>query len=144
GQEAIERVSDARDMLAEHLAGGEPVYGVTTGYGEMIYMHVDPAEEASLQHNLVLSHSAGCGPLFSKNETRAMMVARANAFAKGHSGIRPAVLDRLVEYIDRGVTPAIPEFGSLAASGDLAPLSHLASTLIGHGYVLDGDGTTPT
>lgn len=141
---ARERVAAARERITEHLASGEPVYGVTTGYGEMIYMHVDPAHDVALQHNLVRSHSAGCGPLLSPAETRAVMVARANAFAKGYSGVRPDVVERILQYLRLGVVPAIPEYGSLGASGDLAPLSHLASALIGEGYVIEDGRRTPT
>ncbi|RPF20003.1 tyrosine 2,3-aminomutase [Myceligenerans xiligouense] len=143
-EEVTEQLVRRRREFEDRIASGEPVYGVTTGYGEMIYMHVDPTQESSLQHNLVRSHTAGCGPLFSVPEVRAIMLARANALAKGHSGIRPELLERLVTFLDRHVTPAVPEYGSLGASGDLAPLSHVASALIGEGQVLDGDRVRPT
>ncbi|MBL0885608.1 tyrosine 2,3-aminomutase [Myceligenerans indicum] len=142
--EVTEVLERRRREFEDRIASGEPVYGVTTGYGEMIYMHVDPAQERNLQHNLVRSHTAGCGPHFSEPEARAIMLARANALAKGHSAVRPAVLERLVTYLERHVTPAIPEFGSLGASGDLAPLSHVASALIGEGHVLDDGRVRPT
>jgi histidine ammonia-lyase len=102
----------------------------------MIYMIVDSANEVELQTNLVRSHSAGVGPLFAEDEARAILAARLNALAKGHSAVRPQLLERLALYLNRGITPAIPEIGSLGASGDLAPLSHIASTVIGEGYVL--------
>lgn len=113
-----------------------PIYGVTTGYGEMIYMLVDTSKEVELQTNLVRSHSAGVGPLFAEDESRAMVAARLNALAKGYSAVRPELLERLALYLNQSITPAIPEIGSLGASGDLAPLSHIASTIIGEGYIL--------
>jgi histidine ammonia-lyase len=99
-------------------------------------MLVDPSKEVELQTNLVRSHSAGVGPLFNETEARAIVAARLNALAKGHSAVRPAILERLQLYLNLGITPAIPELGSLGASGDLAPLAHIASTVLGEGYVL--------
>ncbi|ROQ23178.1 histidine ammonia-lyase [Streptomyces sp. PanSC19] len=120
------------DAMAEQ---GVLVHGVTTGYGEPVPLPPQSWEEAELQHNLVRSHSCGVGPLFAEDEARAIMAARLNTLAKGYSAIRPVVLDRLSLYLNRGIVPAIPEVGSLGA-GDLVPLAHLASTLIGEGYVL--------
>ncbi|MFB8765241.1 tyrosine 2,3-aminomutase [Nocardiopsis alba] len=138
--EAMARAASSRKMFEEVVARDVPVYGVTTGYGEMIYMIVDPSKEVELQTNLVRSHSAGAGPLFSETEARAMVAARLNALAKGHSAVRPELLERMALYLNEGITPAIPEIGSLGASGDLAPLSHIAGTIIGEGYVLrDGE-----
>jgi histidine ammonia-lyase len=110
----------------------------------MVYMLVDVSKEVELQTNLVRSHSAGVGPRFAVDEARAMVAARVNAFAKGYSAVRPEVLQRLVLYLNLGITPAIPEIGSLGASGDLAPLSHVACTLIGEGYVLRDGRQVPT
>jgi len=141
---ALARAAKSRAMFEDIVRQDIPVYGVTTGYGEMIYMLVDPAREVELQTNLVRSHSAGVGPLFSRRESRAIVAARLNALAKGHSAVRPDVLERLALYLNLGITPAIPEIGSLGASGDLAPLSHVACTVIGEGYVLDGSGKVPT
>lgn len=134
--EALARAAASRRMFEDIARQNIPIYGVTTGYGEMIYMLVDVSKEVELQTNLVRSHSAGVGPLFAEDEARAIMAARLNALAKGHSAVRPEVLERLALYLNLGITPAIPEIGSLGASGDLAPLSHIASTIIGEGYVL--------
>ncbi|MFI6509052.1 tyrosine 2,3-aminomutase [Streptosporangium sp. NPDC050855] len=134
--EALSRAAESRRMFEDIARQNIPIYGVTTGYGEMIYMLVDVSKEVELQTNLVRSHSAGVGPLFGEEEARAILAARLNALAKGHSAVRPQVLERLALYLNRGITPAIPEIGSLGASGDLAPLSHIASTVIGEGYVL--------
>ncbi|WP_412543645.1 tyrosine 2,3-aminomutase [Longispora sp. K20-0274] len=134
--EALARAAKSRAIFEDVVRQDIPVYGVTTGYGEMIYMLVDPSNEVELQTNLVRSHSAGVGPLFAEDESRAIVTARLNALAKGHSAVRPELLERLALYLNLGITPAIPEIGSLGASGDLAPLSHIASTVIGEGYVL--------
>ncbi|GAA2076876.1 tyrosine 2,3-aminomutase [Actinomadura alba] len=133
---ALARAATSRKMFEDTVRQGIPVYGVTTGYGEMIYMMVDLSKEVELQTNLVRSHSAGVGPLFAEDESRAIVAARLNALAKGYSAVRPELLERLALYLNLGITPAIPEIGSLGASGDLAPLAHIASTIIGEGYVL--------
>lgn len=133
---ALAKAAEGRTRFEEIVAQGVPVYGVTTGYGEMIYMLVGRENEVALQTNLVRSHSAGMGPVFSREESRAMLAARLNALVKGYSAVRPELLERMARYLNEDLTPAIPEIGSLGASGDLAPLSHLASALIGEGYLL--------
>ncbi|MFC7381117.1 tyrosine 2,3-aminomutase [Sphaerisporangium rhizosphaerae] len=133
---ALARAATSRRMFEDTIRQGIPVYGVTTGYGEMIYMLVDTSKEVELQTNLVRSHSAGVGPLFAEDEARAILSARLNALARGYSAVRPELLERLALYLNLGITPAIPEIGSLGASGDLATLAHIATTLIGEGYVL--------
>ncbi|OKI62368.1 tyrosine 2,3-aminomutase [Micromonospora sp. CB01531] len=142
--QVLERAASSRAQFEETVRQNIPVYGVTTGYGEMIYMLVDTAKETELQTNLVRSHSAGVGPLFSEPEARAVVAARLNALAKGHSAVRPLVLERLALYLNEGLTPAVPEIGSLGASGDLAPLAHIASSLIGEGYLLRDGQKVPT
>ncbi|WP_214410544.1 tyrosine 2,3-aminomutase [Sphaerisporangium fuscum] len=133
---ALARAATSRRMFEDTVRQGIPVYGVTTGYGEMIYMLVDTSKEVELQTNLVRSHSAGVGQLFAEDEARAIVAARLNALARGYSAVRPELLERLALYLNLGITPAIPEVGSLGASGDLATLAHIASTIIGEGYVL--------
>ncbi|MET9613913.1 tyrosine 2,3-aminomutase [Kitasatospora indigofera] len=134
--EVLDRAARNRARLEEIVARGLPVYGVTTGFGPMVNMLVDPALETELQTNLVRSHSAGVGPLFDEQESRAILAARLNALARGYSAVRPALLERLALYLNAGITPAVPEIGSLGASGDLVPLAHLAATVIGEGQVL--------
>lgn len=141
---AREAAGRSRHMFEQLVRDGVPVYGVTTGYGEMIYMLVDQSKETELQTNLVRSHSAGVGPLFDEAESRAMVAARLNALAKGYSAVRPELLDQLTLYLNHDIVPAIPEIGSLGASGDLGPLSHIASTVIGEGYVLRDGAPTNT
>ncbi|MCW2877894.1 MAG: cmdF [Sphaerisporangium sp.] len=133
---ALAKAARSREIFEEIASQDIPIYGVTTGFGEMIYMLVGTAKEVELQTNLVRSHSAGVGPLFSETEARAIVSARLNTLARGYSAVRPEVLERLALYLNLGITPAIPEIGSLGASGDLAPLAHIASTVIGEGYVL--------
>ncbi|BCB74059.1 histidine ammonia-lyase [Phytohabitans flavus] len=141
---ALAKAAKSRILFEDIVRQDIPVYGVTTGYGEMIYMLVDPTNEVELQTNLVRSHSAGVGPLFAEDEARAIVLARLNALAKGHSAVRPELLERLALYLNLGITPAIPELGSLGASGDLAPLSHIASTIIGEGYLLQDGARVAT
>ncbi|WP_150238152.1 tyrosine 2,3-aminomutase [Nocardiopsis quinghaiensis] len=142
--DTLEKVAKTRKMFEATVRSGVPVYGVTTGYGEMIYMLVGTSKEVELQTNLVRSHSAGVGPLFSAEESRAIVAARLNALAKGYSAVRPEVVERLALYLNQDLVPAVPQMGSLGASGDLAPLAHVASTLIGEGYLLRDGRPTPT
>ncbi|MGH3993838.1 MAG: tyrosine 2,3-aminomutase, partial [Pseudonocardiaceae bacterium] len=141
---ALARVARCRARFEDIARQNIPIYGVTTGYGEMVYMLVDASKEVELQTNLVRSHAAGVGPLFAEDEARSMVTARLNALVKGYSAVRPALVERLALYLNRGVTPAIPEIGSLGASGDLGPLSHIACTVIGEGYVLRAGKRVPT
>jgi histidine ammonia-lyase len=133
---ALARAAASRQMFEDTVAKGIPIYGVTTGYGEMIYMLVGTSKEVELQTNLVRSHSAGVGPVFAEDEARAMLAARLNALSKGYSAVRPELLERIALYLNLNIIPAIPEIGSLGASGDLGPLAHIASAIIGEGYVL--------
>jgi len=114
-------------------AGDDPVYAVNTGVGLLADRRVPPADLATLQRNVVRSHCAGVGEPLGRAETRAMMLIRANVLAKGFSGIRPLVAERLCELLNRDVTPVVPARGSVGASGDLAPLAHMALVLIGEG-----------
>lgn len=129
---AVER---ARASVERWIAEGRVVYGMTTGFGEFANVMI-PAEDVELlQENLVISHSAGMGPLLPAEVVRAMMILRVNALCKGHSGIRLSTLDTLVAAINAGLVPDIPMHGSVGSSGDLAPLSHLALALIGRGSI---------
>lgn len=143
-QEALAMAAKTRLMFENIVQQEIPIYGVTTGYGEMVYMLVPISKEVELQTNLVRSHSAGVGPLFAEDEARAIVAARLNALAVGYSAVRAELLERLALYLNLGITPAIPEAGSLGASGDLAPLAHVAATVIGEGRVLWRGKTAPT
>lgn len=130
---AMDRINTAAALVQQLAAGGELVYGVTTGVGELRTVAIAPAERGELQVNILRSHAAGVGPHLSEPEVRAMMLLRLNSFCQGHSGIRPETVQTLVGMLNQSVYPAIPEQGSLGASGDLAPLAHLALVLIGEG-----------
>lgn len=134
-RDARARVQEARDVIERLVAAGEVVYGVTTGFGDLATTFIAPADAARLQQNLLMSHAAGVGPAFPTEVVRAMLLLRANTLALGHSGCRPIVIDRLLEMLAVGIHPVVPEQGSLGASGDLAPLAHLALPLIGRGEV---------
>ena len=123
----------SRAVVDRMLEEEQVVYGITTGFGFMKDRRIEPSEVAALQRNLIESHAAGVGEPFSIPVTRAMMLLRVNALVKGYSGIRSEVVELLVEMLNRGVHPVIPQQGSVGASGDLAPLSHLALVLIGGG-----------
>jgi histidine ammonia-lyase len=134
---AIER---SRAYVEEIIASGERIYGVTTGFGRLAEVFISPESQGRLQQNLVRSHSAGVGRRLSTPEVRVIMILRANALARGHSGCRPEVVERLLEYLEAGIHPVVPEAGSVGASGDLAPLAHIALSLIGEGEVeVDGE-----
>jgi histidine ammonia-lyase len=130
---AVEAMRRSRAVV-ERLATGEaPAYAVNTGVGLLADVRVPPGDLAKLQRNVVRSHSAGVGAPLGRAETRAMMLIRANVLAKGFSGIRPVIAQRLCDLLNRGVTPVVPARGSVGASGDLAPLAHMALVLLGEG-----------
>ncbi len=136
---ARERMQEARDVIEALVAEGAVVYGVTTGFGDLAGTFIPPAQAGRLQQNLLMSHAAGVGPPFPREVVRAMLLLRANTLALGHSGCRPAVVDALLALLAHGIHPVVPEQGSVGASGDLAPLAHLALPLIGRGEVeVDG------
>ncbi len=134
--EANARVARARAFVEERFADGDAIYGVTTGFGRLANVQIDPADAALLQLNLVRSHAAGTGAPLEERYVRAAGVLRVNSLAAGHSGIAPATLALLVETLNRGVTPVVPMQGSVGASGDLAPLAHMSLLLIGEGEAL--------
>ena len=140
-EDAMTRVRRSRATLERLLRAGQPVYGVTTGFGRLAETTVAPADRQALQRNLVRSHAAGVGRPLPVPEVRAVLLLRANALVRGHSGVRPVVVERLVEMLNRGVHPVVPEIGSVGASGDLAPLAHVALALIGEGRALAANGS---
>ena len=133
--EAKPRIERAAQAVQRLLAHGEIAYGITTGFGAFKNRIIAPEEVEELQRNIVLSHAVGVGEPFDIPTTRAIMLIRANTLARGHSGIRLSTLELLIELINRGVHPVVPRKGSLGASGDLAPLAHMALVLIGEGEV---------
>lgn len=130
---ARERIQASRDVIEAVIRSGEVVYGVNTGFGKLSDVHIPASDLELLQLNLVRSHACGLGDPLSERETRAMMLLRANVLARGNSGCRIEIVEALLNMLHRGVLPVIPEKGSVGASGDLAPLAHLALSLIGEG-----------
>ena len=131
---AHERLERSRARVETVLEGEEPVYGVNTGFGELVDERIPGEDLEALQANLLRSHAAGGGGTLSREAVRAMMLTRANALACGHSGVRPVVVETLATMLNEGVHPVVPSRGSLGASGDLAPLAHLSLVLIGEGF----------
>ena len=132
---ARDRMQEAREVIERLVARGEVVYGVTTGFGDLATTFIPPEDAPQLQENLLASHAAGVGRPFPREVVRAMLLLRANTLALGHSGCRPLLVDRICELLVLGIHPVVPEQGSVGASGDLAPLAHLALPLIGRGQV---------
>lgn len=131
--EARARAEASRRVVEQIIAEERTVYGVNTGFGKLSDVKIETSQLNELQLNLVRSHSCGLGPPLSEAEARAMLLLRANVLACGYSGARPILIDTLLAMLERGVTPVIPGKGSVGASGDLAPLAHLALTVIGEG-----------
>jgi histidine ammonia-lyase len=127
------RVADSRRIVDRLIADGVPVYGVTTGFGALQDRIVPPEQLEALQENLILSHAAGVGPEMPKDAVRAMITLRANTLVKGYSGVRVELVQALIDLVNNDVIPIVPIQGSVGSSGDLAPLAHMASVLIGRG-----------
>ena len=132
-EDAVKKIQRARDFVDKLVEADKAVYGITTGFGEFSKVSISKEQAGELQRNLIISHSCGVGDHFPEEVVRAIMVLRVNALSKGFSGIRLETINGLVEMLNKGVHPAIPEKGSLGASGDLAPLSHMVLPLIGEG-----------
>ncbi len=131
--EAFARMASSRAQVEGILEKAAPVYGINTGFGAFSQVPISQGLVDQLQANLVKSHAVGCGEPLPEDSTRGMLLLRANALCQGHSGIRPQVVELLVDMLNAGVHPVIPEQGSLGASGDLAPLAHMALVLMGGG-----------
>src|SRR5437773_2900840 len=130
---SFEKMNASRAAVERLLASGATAYGINTGFGKLASVRISPDEVRQLQVNLVRSHASGVGPALGEAETRAMMLLRANVLAKGLSGVRPEIVETILDMLDARVTPIVPSQGSVGASGDLAPLAHLALSLIGEG-----------
>ena len=144
-QEAKERIAESRQVVDSLVADGTKVYGITTGFGKFSDVTITNEECKLLQKNLIITHAVGAGDPFPRDVARGIMLLRVNNLAKGFSGVRPILVETLIEMLNRGVTPVIPEKGSLGASGDLAPLSHMVLPMLGlgkaeyQGEILPGD-----
>ncbi|WP_327436354.1 histidine ammonia-lyase [Streptomyces sp. NBC_01201] len=138
---AVEALAAAREIVDALAAKPEPVYGVSTGFGALAARHISPGLRAQLQRNIVRSHAAGMGPHVEREVVRALMFLRLKTLASGHTGVRPEVAQTMADVLNAGITPVVHEYGSLGCSGDLAPLSHCALTLMGEGEAEGPDGT---
>ena len=139
--DAIERMKASRAIVDRVVSSGETAYGINTGFGKLASVRISTEQVRQLQINLVRSHACGVGAPLSEAETRAMMLLRANALAKGLSGIRPETVEVLCAMLNANVHAVIPSQGSVGASGDLAPLAHLAHVVIGEGHARIGGGS---
>lgn len=132
-REARESLDRSRATLEQAIGSGTPVYGVNTGFGSLSRVRIPDDQLADVQHNLIRSHASGVGPPLPCDVVRAMLLLLAGSLSRGCSGVRPVVVERLIAMLNAGVTPVVPETGSVGASGDLAPLAHAAQVLIGEG-----------
>lgn len=135
-QAAKDAIAKSRAIVDRFVDEKRKVYGITTGFGKFSDVAISKEETADLQRNLIISHACGVGPNFSKEIARAIVLLRANALSKGFSGVRPSTVETLLEMLNKDVVPCIPEKGSLGASGDLAPLSHMVLVMIGEGEAM--------
>ena len=132
---ALAAVQESRRVVEAAAERGQTIYGVNTGFGKLAHVRIPPEQARQLQLNLIRSHASGVGEPLSQDAVRAMMLLRANVLARGTSGVRPVLPELLVEMLNRKIHPTVPSQGSVGASGDLAPLSHLALAMIGEGEV---------
>ncbi len=139
--EALARLAHGRASIDALAASGEPVYGVSTGFGALATRYIDPEMRAQLQRSLVRSHAAGAGPEVEREVVRALMLLRLHTLCTGHTGVRPTTATTYAAMLNAGITPRVREHGSLGCSGDLAPLAHCALALMGEGEVRDAEGT---
>ena len=131
--ESEERITKSRDLVERWLQEGRVIYGVTTGFGALSDVMIPVEDTRLLQKNILMSHAVGVGEVLIEEAVRAMMALRVKDLARGHAGIRLGTVHRLVEMLNRGIVPIVPEKGSVGASGDLAPLAHMSLVLIGLG-----------
>src|SRR5688572_20420771 len=136
GDDARKRVDAARELVDRAVRENRVVYGITTGFGALAEMIIPRHRIRELQLNLIRSHAAGVGAPLPEEEVRAIALLRANVLALGHSGVRADIIELLLALLNHRIHPVIPERGSVGASGDLAPLSHLALVLIGEGEAM--------
>tara|TARA_R110000782_G_scaffold268689_1_gene365480 strand:- start:17715 stop:19247 length:1533 start_codon:yes stop_codon:yes gene_type:complete len=142
-RECVPQVAAGAEAVARILAKGEPVYGINTGFGKLATVRIGDDDLVQLQRNIVLSHAAGTGAPSPTSVVRLMMALKLASLAQGASGIRPETLALLETMLERGLTPVIPSQGSVGASGDLAPLAHMAATMVGVGEIIVGGKTLP-
>lgn len=138
--EAIAAMESSRSFIESIAAGQSAVYGVSTGFGALANRKIEVEDRAQLQKSLIRSHAAGVGPAVEREVVRALMFLRLRTMASGRTGVRVALAQKYIDFLNKGITPVVPEFGSLGCSGDLAPLSHCALAIMGEGRVHDANG----
>ena len=141
--EAKQKINDCRRKIEKIAHSDKAVYGVNTGFGPLCDTQISPEETSQLQENLLLTHAVGVGAAIDKKLSKIMMLCKVHALSKGFSGIRLEVVERIVYFIENDLLPVVPEQGSVGASGDLAPLSHLFLPLLGEGAFWVGDRIVP-
>jgi histidine ammonia-lyase len=137
GPEASAAINASRKYIEDYAAGNVPVYGVSTGFGALANRHIEVEDRTQLQKSLIRSHAAGMGPAVEREVVRALMFLRLRTMASGRTGVRLILAQSYADFLNSGITPVVPEFGSLGCSGDLAPLAHCALALLGEGIVRD-------
>lgn len=142
-QEALDKINTSRQNVEKMAASDEPVYGINTGFGPLCDTQISPAETHLLQRNLLITHAVGVGEAIAKDISKLMLITKVHALSQGFSGIRLEVVERMLTFIDLDLIPVVPEQGSVGASGDLAPLSHLFLPLLGEGEFWQGNETIP-
>src|SRR5919107_2008935 len=140
-QEARRSLLESRRLVERAIQSGQTIYGINTGFGKLANVRVPQEQVEQLQINLIRSHASGIGSPLPPVVVRAVMLLRANVLLRPTSGVRPELVDALVALLNAGVLPVVPEQGSVGASGDLAPLSHIGLALMGEGYVLSREGS---
>ncbi len=140
---AKQRIQNCNAALLAAIAEGDPIYGVNTGFGSFARKRIADADIATVQHNILRSHAAGVGDPLPEKTVRAMMLILAASLARGHSGVRPIIVEQIIHLLNAGISPVVPAVGSVGASGDLAPLSHIALVLIGEGEATLNSATLP-
>lgn len=142
--ESMEAVRKSRAAVEQAIASGRTIYGVNTGFGKLADVRIEGSSLEQLQINLLRSHACAVGEPFAEEVVRALLLLRANALLKGYSGVRPAVIEQLLTFLNTGIHPIVPQQGSLGASGDLAPLAHVALALVGEWEVVYQGRRMPT
>ena len=140
---ALDALAETRRIMEQAIARGDVLYGVNTGFGKLASVRIAPDQLERLQTNLIRSHAAGVGAALPAELVRAMLLLRANVLLRPTSGVRPLLPEAVIGLLNAGIIPVVPEQGSVGASGDLAPLAHLALALLGEGEVVDSGGTKP-
>src|SRR5690606_18665918 len=137
--EAIKRILKSQRNVQDLVASDRTVYGIDTGFGPLCDVKISEEETAQLQYNLIISHAVGVGKPIAKDLSKIMMIAKIHALSKGFSGVSLQVIERMILMVNQDIIPAVPEQGSVGASGDLAPLAHLVLPLLGLGKVWQGE-----